>query len=145
MAVWGCVGRLRAGSMKDVLSAPHGANPRFSNYVPYDAEKKSPALGGGGAVDGSHVSMSVILPAGRQRKPKVAVKRWSTRHRARARPVAHDLYCPLHCKLRRGERARLVKPNRTAAVRANAVPAVQGRMVANRARMRAHSNRNATA
>jgi hypothetical protein len=64
------LGRLRAGSMKDVLSAPHGVNPRVSDYVPYDGEKKSPALGGGGAVDGSHVSMSVILPAGRQRKPK---------------------------------------------------------------------------
>ena len=70
MAVWGCVGRLRAGSMKDVLSAPHEINVRFSDYVPYGVEKKSPALGGGGAVDGSHVSMSVILPAGRQRRPK---------------------------------------------------------------------------
>ncbi len=46
MAVWGCVGRLRAGSMKDVLSAPHEINVRFSDYVPYGVEKKSPAFGG---------------------------------------------------------------------------------------------------
>jgi hypothetical protein len=56
--------------MKDVLSAPHEINVRFSDYVPYGVEKKSPALGGGGAVDGSHVSISVIVPAGGQRKPK---------------------------------------------------------------------------
>ena len=48
MAVWGCVGRLRAGSMKDVLSAPHEINVRFSDYVPYGVEKKSPALGEAG-------------------------------------------------------------------------------------------------
>ena len=71
----------------------------------------------------------------------VAVKRWSTRHDTPAGPAAHDLYCPLHCTLRWGERARLAIPNRLAAVRASAVTAVQGRMVANRALMRAHVNR----